>query len=534
MSGQLELITKKLVKTQKANKLLEKSYQNQFDKLTQLISRLSQTCKGIDLELDNKLAQLRAVIAQGKDFQNVETFITSVLNVLSQHSNRVARDMQKSQDSLLDVASNLQKVKGLPKDLKRELDTVAKELETTPLSIVGFLPQIELIARLYNKSLELAKLESIPKGGLLNALASGTPTPTGKADESVDLVELQKTISNELLNILSNLAFSGESSQKIEKIRDDLSKPISPRILVDCCVDVIRIIVGNITEERQSAQSFLLTLNEALSSVHDAVSNSLTGTRRTSSTKVALNEKLRNSLSLIGDDVNSATDLNELKISVTSRIGDIAEALAEKESIEQQEQGLLLDSLTQMQTRLGDLEKEAESYKSKLSEQRFKSLQDALTKLPNRAAFDERLEIEFTRWDRYNHDLCLAVIDIDHFKRINDTFGHSAGDRTLQVIALALRKFLRETDFIARYGGEEFVVLVPETKLAALEAKLNLIREQIKRIPFKFKDKSINCTISIGATQFRKGDSPLGAFDRADEALYKAKRTGRDKVIITK
>ena len=267
--------------------------------------------------------------------------------------------------------------------------------------------------------------------------------------------------------------------------------------------------------------------------MHDAVSNSLDGAKKSSTSKIALNQKLKDNLEAIGHEVSAATNLDTLKIKVTERISDIAESLAQKENIEQEEQQLLSTSLSQMQSRLSELESEAENYKSKLSEQRFKSLQDALTKLPNRAAFDERLEIEFTRWTRYQHNLCLAVIDIDHFKRINDGFGHSAGDRTLQVISMALRKFLRETDFIARFGGEEFVVLFPESKLDAKLPKLESIREQVKRIPFKFKDKSLNATISIGATQFKKGDTPLGAFDRADEALYKAKRTGRDKVIIT-
>ncbi|AWB65242.1 GGDEF domain-containing protein [Saccharobesus litoralis] len=530
MSEQIELLKKKVLKSQKANKLLERSYKAQFETLTQLISRLSQVCKGIDIELDNKLAQLRALIAQGKDFENVESFIQELLGILSQHSKKVSQDMTSTKSSIVDATKNLQKVKGLPKDLKRELEELIEETTSDTDSILHFIPQIDRLVRLYNKSLELAKLDAIPTGGLLNAFANGNGV---KEVETIDVVELQKTISNELLNILSNLAFSGDSSNRIEKIRDDLTKPITPKTLVDCCVEVIRIIVGNITEERQSAQNFLLTLNEALTSVHDAVSNSLSGAKKTTSNKKQLNDKLKHNLELISQDVSAATNLDSLKVKVTERIGDIAEALAQKESIEQEEQTLLLTNLSQMQSKLSELESEAETYKTKLSEQRFKSLQDALTKLPNRAAFDERLDIEFTRWQRYNHNLCLAVIDIDHFKSINDNFGHSAGDRTLQVIAMALRKFLRQTDFIARFGGEEFVVLFPESKLNDIIPKLESIREQIKRIPFKFKDKNLNATISIGATQFKKGDTPLGAFDRADEALYKAKRTGRDKVVTT-
>nr|WP_246283161.1 GGDEF domain-containing protein [Marinifaba aquimaris] len=187
-----------------------------------------------------------------------------------------------------------------------------------------------------------------------------------------------------------------------------------------------------------------------------------------------------------------------------------------------------------MQARLAELELEAEEYKKRLSEQQFKSLQDSLTKLPNRAAFDERIQLEFKRWQRYGKDLCLAVADIDLFKQINDQFGHLAGDKTLQVIGKAITYGLRETDFIARYGGEEFVFIFPETSAKELEIKLHSLKEKIKTIPFKFKDKSVNVSISIGLTQFKKGDQPNTAFERADKALYQAKNDGRDKVKLLK
>jgi diguanylate cyclase (GGDEF)-like protein len=142
------------------------------------------------------------------------------------------------------------------------------------------------------------------------------------------------------------------------------------------------------------------------------------------------------------------------------------------------------------------------------------------------------MEIEFKRWQRNGFPLCLAVVDIDFFKRINDNYGHSAGDKTLKVIANALKKSLRSTDFIARFGGEEFVILLPETKLADVSGPLNKIREIIKKIPFKFKNKDVSITISMGVTLFKTGDNPLQAFDRADAALYEAKNGGRDKVIV--
>lgn len=129
-------------------------------------------------------------------------------------------------------------------------------------------------------------------------------------------------------------------------------------------------------------------------------------------------------------------------------------------------------------------------------------------------------------------DVTLVVIDVDHFKSINDRYGHSAGDKTLQVIARALKKSIRKSDFIARYGGEEFVLLMPGMPLTHAQKPLEKVRQVIKSIPFKFKEKEVEITISLGATQFVKGDTALSAFDRADAALYEAKNSGRDRLCF--
>jgi diguanylate cyclase (GGDEF)-like protein len=126
----------------------------------------------------------------------------------------------------------------------------------------------------------------------------------------------------------------------------------------------------------------------------------------------------------------------------------------------------------------------------------------------------------------------MAIIDIDHFKSINDKFGHMAGDKALKVIARALQNNLRDTDFLARFGGEEFVLLMPNISPDAVMVPLDNIREQIKALPFRFKDQQVSISVSIGATLFKESDKPLDAFERADQALYESKSSGRDKVNI--
>ena len=145
---------------------------------------------------------------------------------------------------------------------------------------------------------------------------------------------------------------------------------------------------------------------------------------------------------------------------------------------------------------------------------------------------DERLQLEFKRWQRFSSPLCIVLADVDYFKNINDTYGHSAGDKTLRIIAKTLQRAIRQTDFIARYGGEEFVILLPDSELMQLLDPLNQLREKVKNIPFKFKNKKVTITISLGATQLKAGDTIQQAFERADEALYQAKKAGRDQLAI--
>jgi len=123
------------------------------------------------------------------------------------------------------------------------------------------------------------------------------------------------------------------------------------------------------------------------------------------------------------------------------------------------------------------------------------------------------------------------VWDVDHFKRINDTYGHRAGDKVLQVISECFAGKIRSTDFIARYGGEEFVMLLPGTHLEDATSFSDRIRAAIAEIGFHFRGQPVSVTVSSGITALHPDDSAGTAFDRADKALYQAKQTGRNRCV---
>lgn len=167
-----------------------------------------------------------------------------------------------------------------------------------------------------------------------------------------------------------------------------------------------------------------------------------------------------------------------------------------------------------------------------LAELRSLAANDPLTGTLNRRAFDERLEYEFAQVQRYGGELSLAVIDLDHFKSINDQHGHDVGDVVLKQLAGALADLLRETDTLSRYGGEEFVALLPETSLQGAQRALERLLETI--VAQRWSESQLQVSFSAGVASI--GDSrprsPVDMFRLADQALYKAKSAGRARVHI--
>ena len=176
------------------------------------------------------------------------------------------------------------------------------------------------------------------------------------------------------------------------------------------------------------------------------------------------------------------------------------------------------------------MEQEALGFRAHLEEQRQKALIDTLTGLPNRAAWNERLDHEIDQLQKNRSSLLLGILDLDHFKRINDGYGHLAGDKVLKIIASQLKKRLRPSDFLARFGGEEFVVLLPHTQMADGLALLERLRVTIQECPFHFKGEPVTITVSMGITLFKPGERSDLVLKRADQALYRAKAEGRNRI----
>ncbi|MFT7235423.1 MAG: diguanylate cyclase (GGDEF)-like protein [Methylophagaceae bacterium] len=159
-------------------------------------------------------------------------------------------------------------------------------------------------------------------------------------------------------------------------------------------------------------------------------------------------------------------------------------------------------------------------------------LQDKLTGLNNRAAFDNNLTREVDLAQRQHTPLSLVLLDIDHFKTVNDSYGHSTGDIVLRALADSIVDTLRRSDIAFRYGGEEFALILSNTDTASAL----LVAERIRIAAFQLNcndgdDRHFNLTVSLGVSELKQGEKATAFFDRADRALYKAKKSGRNKSV---
>jgi diguanylate cyclase len=164
---------------------------------------------------------------------------------------------------------------------------------------------------------------------------------------------------------------------------------------------------------------------------------------------------------------------------------------------------------------------------------RVQAVTDPLTGAHNRRGFMDRSGAEIERCERYGHELVLAMLDIDHFKRVNDTLGHAAGDAVLAAVAAELQRASRETDVVVRWGGEEFLFVFPNTDLSKGVAVVERFRTALAALPIEVPEGDpVKVTISGGVAELERSDTVDSLVARADDALYRAKESGRNRLMI--
>ncbi|MEW6992444.1 GGDEF domain-containing protein [Colwelliaceae bacterium 6441] len=489
---------------------------------TDLIIKLSQASQGVDLALDNKLAKLRILFTKSASIIDVEKLIKDISILLQKYSIKKDHEIHQLQEEFNKAGHSLQKVKGLPNDLRRQLRALLSENEETKDAISQYVPLLSQLVSFYQAALNNDNIAKVSGDSL-------TKSTVGITNESVD-----KQVVKRFTSFLSDVKVSKQYKDQLLKIRAELNENMPNEKLLNSFLAAFDVISHDLVQERNTAKVFLSTLSETLSTVQSAVKSTISVQDECHKKYQELNNQLQHQITEMANGLDHANSLIDIKVDISSKLKAITETLDAKTSLENGLQAQLTLKLIDMQDKVNTLEKQSKVFEQRIQEQQAKSLLDALTKLNNRASFDEHFAKEVVRAQHNQTPLTIAIADLDDFKRINDTYGHTAGDKTLQVIANTFKKQLEKDAFIARYGGEEFVFIFAEKNQEAVMHQLNLLKKNVAKLPFKFKNDKVSMTLSIGVTHIKNDDNVHIAFERADTALYQAKKEGKNRVIYNK
>jgi len=341
-----------------------------------------------------------------------------------------------------------------------------------------------------------------------------------------------KHIEDTLLGLLDDLTLPERHRPQAEAMRDRLQNGLNWYELLPILDDLATLMLAITDSGQHEFEAYLQQLNERLESFQSNLQAASEGHADNRSAAREMDTQIREQVDGLQSSMQEAADLDDLKHVLENHLEGLLGTMDQHQKQRDEREQEVAARLHSLAERVAHMEQEALGYREHLEEQRQKALIDPLTGLPNRAAWSERLDHEISQWQQHGNTLLLAMLDLDHFKRINDNYGHLAGDKVLKIIASVLRKRLRGTDFIARFGGEEFVLLMPDTAPTAGAKLLEKLRASIEACPFHFKGEPVTITISMGLTAFKPGEHSDLVLKRADQALYRAKHAGRNQVAL--
>ena len=508
--------------------------------LKKCVIRLSLAADGIDAKLDEQLEEIRDHIRKDRGSSNIEAVLGRISDTLikledKDTDNGKHKELNPLIENFSDLVAPLTKAK-LSNDLQKKIQNLTKDIRkhTDGIDANNI---VKSYASILSEAIGIAKEElsdgdfqlEADKPGFLQRLF--TKNDGEQNEEHISGEEQVSTsVKNTLLNLLEHLILPDSYKPRAKEIKKELLGSLTLSHLPDLLDKIVALVVDSSSEETHEFEDFLQHITEQLIDIKQYLASvGIIGTQTKEDT-LSLGESVKAQVADISETIKSCTSIDELKKLAQKHVNSIVDEVDNFCSTQAERQAEANAKIETLKTRLEETQEESAQLRERLVIQRAHAQLDPLTKLPNRQAYDHQLNSEYSRWQRYDKPLTMIIADIDFFKKINDTFGHAAGDKVLKTVARVLQTNLRDTDFIARFGGEEFVILMPETQMDAATKVAEKLRTTIMECPFHSSNRKVPVTMSFGVCEFKKGDTIDSVFDKADKALYQAKESGRNKV----
>ena len=517
----------------------EKQWHDADELLRKTISRLTLAADGLDSTLDQQLRDLRNAIRDRASTLQLGTLVDDMSRTLARlDKERTEGEQDSGENPLLDLLEALSLPKGTGRQTKALKKTLGESSADNKTTIQSFVKLIRTAMELSSDETEQTASQGTRAGLLQRVFGAKESGADSQASDSKSQPKEQAarqttaTVREVLIRLLECLSLPEELVDRVQDIRTGIQairEGESWDSILEQIADLIQVIRTRTLQEKQGIEEFLVQLGERFQEVNRQLQGSEKYYDDAHQAGEQLDSDVKAGISGIDSSVRDATDLAQLRSDVQTHVDAVLVHLAKHRDEEKKRYEEAKAQVSSMSGRLQDLENETAELRSRIKQERNQAKVDPLTGIPNRLAYEERLEQEVARWKRFATPLVLVMWDIDLFKKVNDNFGHRAGDKVLRTIARTLESSIRETDFVARYGGEEFVQLMTGSSLEECLQVVEKIREAIKKTGFHFRNQAITITASCGLAEFRDGDSVEQWFERADKALYKAKQEGRNR-----
>lgn len=538
----------------------ESSWQEIEALLRKTIAHLTIAQQGVDARLDKQLKIIQQLSREKRDNKLAQALLI-LSEVVASLEAPEKFDKQRRSDPILLMLELLQgihfdatqrhQLKSICSDL---LKSVAKGHERNRIS--GYIRKLSSLinenfdniksahnaAEIVFQLIELLNFDEIRQAQFKHRFSARQKFQQQEIEDLARMINAQfsgdsddTSFDGVMTTLLERLAIVQGATGNAQEIQARIHETTEAEGWAETLNDIVNSVsdtLKKLNEEKRELENFIVNVTDQLGEITQVISADHIDHQSDHEDTQSLHLFLQDGMNLIQKNFHAASDLTELKSEITGNIDtirggvdDFVSRINQRHEATEQRNIMLSEQLCKM-------EQETQELHVKLFENREKLLYDALTGVHSRLAYDEQIRQEMARWHRYSIPFSYVIIDADHFKNINDEFGHSAGDKALKIISQIMLKGIRQSDSVFRIGGEEFVLILTNTDANQADRLIAKLRKSISDSSIHFKKHRVHLTVSAGITETRSEDNVESIYERADKALYRAKKAGRNRQFI--